>query len=132
MRKRVWKKLVNRFDIFGQTMSFTFRGDDKFQTSFGLICSFFVLLLILFIFSMKSVQFRDQRGSLQMINQIPFRDQTLNLTDLKFKFMIQDVDERVGRIEVLYRNYSTEGRFTQEIEMMPCEQLIDKDPNKLK
>ena len=52
-KKKSVSSLFKRLDIFGQQLSFTIDGEEKYQTVLGAVLSICVLLLVLIQFSQK-------------------------------------------------------------------------------
>ena len=94
------------FDIFGESISFTFEGNDRFRTKFGSIVSLICISTLLVFWMVRTLKFINKDDPFFSMIEVPQADtETVNLWELGFMFAVQDLPPSIGTIEMNYVNW---------------------------
>ena len=116
---------VNKFDIFGVPVHFTFRGSKQFRSYLGGMASILCYFIIAFVIILQSQELffgHDQAFHFASDIVTDYGD-IIDLKTLNFFFAVENLNPAVARLKVSQVSRE-DGRVTP-IPMVDCEQLIN-------
>ena len=135
--------MVKNLDIFGQSVTFTFRKKPTFQTWGGACISCFVLTLFIAFCGVRTLKLYSASDPFfSMMTMAKEEVDPIDLAALDFMFAIEQVDPRVARVVVTHVQWGPgkneydestgdvlyKDKQYKEIEMIDCMKLKD-DPD---
>ena len=94
--KRSPCQALKRIDIFGQTVTFTFKDKPTFQTKLGATISLICLMLLLSFFVVRSKKVVSKDDPFFSMTSIAQETEVLDLISLGFMFAIENLGPEVG------------------------------------
>ena len=100
-RSRLNCRILHDLDFLGQNVNFTFKRDEVFTTNLGTTVSIISILLLGFVLLSRTIKLVEGADPIFAMVTSPYEDeQTIDLWDLNFKFAVEAVDPKIGRLEV--------------------------------
>ena len=121
----VWQKLL-QLDIFGRGVEFFFKGQQEFKTKWGCVVTAFIVTTYLIIFLLRLTEFFGETDPIEYFSQTrQSMDERIDLNKLGFTFAVENIEARIGRIEVSQVDWDgTDGiKRSTPIELVNCEEL---------
>ena len=88
------------FDIYSQSVNFTFRGRERHSTCAGTFFSFVTFALMISLALNRTVKFLSVDDPFLSVISDAVTDDKIDFGALNFMFAVEKLDSRVGRIEV--------------------------------
>ena len=116
-------KRLKSIDMYGGELGLTFKGEGKYNTTCGGVCSlltFTILLVCYGLITLKYVTGKDKQTT--MIEEVYKDKQILNLYENGYRFAVNSMDSRFGRVEanLVIRDRDSGKKRVESIEMIPC------------
>ena len=87
-------------DIFGANVEFTFKGKRNFTTIVGALITSLMFAVFLSFMTVRTLKLFSKDDPFLSTMTMDAEDKAINLWDLGFYFAIEQIDPRVGYIEV--------------------------------
>ena len=86
--------------MFGESVHLKFQGKDKFTTPVGAVISCLTLSMFFSFFIVRTMQLMNSDNPNLTMVAMASDEESINLHQHQFFFAIQEVDPKVGRIEI--------------------------------
>ena len=117
----VWR----RFDLFGQSIEFTFRGNSHYKTDIGAAISLICIILMLALVFMRTSKLIIRDDPLLTTTNSAKEDSNVRLGEQGFMFAVQNVSPRIGVITAILQEMQyTEDLERTNIELADCREFM--------